>query len=66
MRKFLNRDEGGQALIEYILALSVVIMIVTILANGLRTSMYRVWEFYSRQISAPCPGCPPAPSVRFR
>jgi len=69
MRKFLNdflNREDGQALVEYILALSIVITIVTILATGLRTSMYKVWEFYSRQVSAACPGCPPAPSMRFR
>lgn len=63
--RFLHEEEG-QALIEYVLALAVIITIVTLLATGFRKTLYQLWEFYSKQISAPCPGCPAAANVRFK
>ena len=67
MRKLL-RDEGGQAIVEYVLALSVAISIVSIIATGFRKSLFKLWGFMTREIVAGCPGCKPPDEVanRFR
>lgn len=62
MRK--RNSEAGQALIEYVLLIAITITLVTIMATGLRRSVFTLWSFYSRAISAPCPGCPPPTAVR--
>jgi Flp pilus assembly pilin Flp len=63
--KFL-RDESGQAIVEYVLALSIALTIVTILATTLRRSLFKLWEGFAREISAACPDCPPDPKIRLR
>ena len=63
-RAFL-RDEEGQAVVEYVLMLITAISVVALMGAGLRRSLFTVWEFFAKQISAACPGCPPDPSVRF-
>jgi hypothetical protein len=58
------RDDLGQALIEYVLLIALTISLVTLMATGLRKSVFSLWGFYTRQIAAPCPGCPPPPEVK--
>jgi len=59
-------DEGGQVIIDYVLTLAVIISIVTAMSVGFRKSLFAIWQVFSREISAACPGCPPDPSVRLR
>jgi Flp pilus assembly pilin Flp len=51
-------SEAGQALIEYVLLIAITLSLVTLLANGLRRSVFSLWTFYAKTVSAPCPGCP--------
>lgn len=62
MRK--SGDELGQALIEYVLLIAVTISLVTLMATGLRRSVFKLWSFYTKAIAAPCPGCPPPSEIR--
>jgi Flp pilus assembly pilin Flp len=62
MRK--RNSEAGQALIEYVLLIAITISLVTIMATGLRRSVFTLWSFYTKAIAAPCPGCPPPDGVR--
>jgi Flp pilus assembly pilin Flp len=57
-------NESGQALIEYVLLIALTISLVTIMATGLRRSVFTLWGFYTKSIAAPCPGCPAPPEVR--
>lgn len=59
-----NSNEAGQALIEYVLLIAITITLVTIMATSLRKSVFTLWSFYYRAISAPCPGCPPPSGVK--
>ena len=60
------REDDGQAIVEYVLALSIVMFLVTIMATGLRNSLLKLWVSYSKQIAAPCPGCKADPAIHFR
>jgi Flp pilus assembly pilin Flp len=54
-----NPSEEGQAIVEYILMLVVVMSVVTILAVGFRKSIYSIWNLISRDVAAACPkDCP--------
>lgn len=65
MRTEKAHPTSGQAVIEYIITLALIISVITIMASGFRRSLNKMWEFYAKQISAPCPGCPPDPNIRF-
>jgi Flp pilus assembly pilin Flp len=58
------KDESGQALIEYVLLIALTISLVTIMATGLRKSVFTLWTFYTQAIAAPCPGCPAPSEIR--
>jgi hypothetical protein len=63
MRTFL-RNESGQAIVDYVLTLLLLVSIVTIMATGFRRSLFSLWKTVSREVSAPCPGCAADPSIR--
>jgi Flp pilus assembly pilin Flp len=51
-------DEEGQAVIEYILMLSVVVGMVSMIGFGFRKTLFKLWGSFTRDIAAGCPGCP--------
>ncbi len=57
MRKALS-NERGQAVIEYILMLTVAVSIVGIIGFGFRKSLFKLWGSFTQDIVAACPGCP--------
>jgi Flp pilus assembly pilin Flp len=61
--KGLLRDEGGQAVIEYMLALVIAISICTIIGMTFRRTLFAVWRMMGKEIAAGCPGCPIGPDV---
>lgn len=74
MRKILSRlqrtasspgSEEGQAVVDYILTLAIIVTVVTVLSLGFRTSLFKLWQTFAREISAACPDCPPDPSIRL-
>lgn len=63
----MRRDERGQAVVEYMLMIALVLGVVFLMAHGLKGSILNVWQSFSRDISAACPhDCPPPPNVQFR
>jgi Flp pilus assembly pilin Flp len=65
MRHFLN-DENGQAVVEYVLMLAVVVSVVSIMASSFRRILFQFWTQMSKEISAGCPKCIADPSIRSR
>jgi Flp pilus assembly pilin Flp len=62
--KEVSRNESGQAVVEYILAVLVAMAIVGAITGAFRKSVVKTWSFMTRQVAAACPGCPPPSSVK--
>jgi hypothetical protein len=56
----------GQALIEYILILALVVTVVAVMGRGFRAIQNRVWMEITCLVAAPCPGCQPPREVQLR
>jgi Flp pilus assembly pilin Flp len=54
----LVRDEDGQAVVEYLLVVSITITVTGMLAMGLRKTLFALWSTFAKDIVAACPGCP--------
>lgn len=62
----LGDKKGGQALVEYLLMLSISIALVLVLQSGFRQSVGRLWAYYAQNIAAGCPGqCQPTSSLAW-
>jgi Flp pilus assembly pilin Flp len=61
-----TRENQGQAVVEYVLMLFLVVAAVAIIGTGFRKSLYGLWEGLSGEIAAGCPGCPKDNSIRVR
>lgn len=61
----LFRDEEGQAVVEYLLMVSVTVVAAGILSFGFRKTLFKLWGMFSREITAGCPGCPPDPQIKM-
>lgn len=60
-------EENGQALVEYVLMLAVSLSIVAAIGYGFKNALVKLWGIYHKEISSPCPACPPNnPGYRFR
>ncbi len=59
MRKNLFQDQGGQAVVEYVLVIAMVISIVAIIATSFRKSIRLLWYTLTREIAPGCPDCAP-------
>ena len=64
--RLLMEDEQGQAVIEYVLMVSVMVTAVGSLAYGLRKTLFKLWGKLAQEITAACPSCPPDPAIRLR
>ncbi len=65
MRKDLSKDESGQAIVEYVIILAMVVSVVTMMSSQLRRALFTFWETMAKEISAACPDCPKDPTIRF-
>ncbi|HLE01519.1 MAG: hypothetical protein A2428_09105 [Bdellovibrionales bacterium RIFOXYC1_FULL_54_43] len=61
----LLRDENGQALVEYILMLSLAVMLVSIMAVGFRKLLFKLWEHMTQATVGPSP-IQPHNNVKYR
>lgn len=61
----LLENDRGQAVVEYVLMLAIVVAMIGVMSTGFRRALISLWGKMARDISAPCPGCPPPPEVRF-
>jgi Flp pilus assembly pilin Flp len=57
------RDDDGQAVVEYVLLLTISLAVMISLANGFRRICLTLWQTMTCDITAACPGCPPADAV---
>lgn len=65
--KFIDKlihDESGQAVLEYVLAVSLAVSFVIVITTVFRRSLINLWFSMTRDITAGCPGCVPDPSIR--
>jgi hypothetical protein len=66
MRKpSVKTAESGQAVLEYVLMLSMAVGVVILIGVGFRKSIFKVWQGFTRDIAAACPGCPPNDQAKF-
>ncbi|MGZ3713549.1 MAG: hypothetical protein ACXVBE_17420 [Bdellovibrionota bacterium] len=56
VRAFLM-DESGQAIVEFMLLMLVIVSIVGTLKVGLKTLTVKLWFMFGRKIAAPCATC---------
>ena len=67
MRKLVVKsNDSGQAILEYVLMLSMAVGVVIIIAVGFRRSIFHLWGGFTRDIAAACPGCPANDSAKFK
>jgi hypothetical protein len=67
MRKpFAKTGESGQAVLEYVLMLSMAVGVVVLIAVGFRRSIFHVWKGFTRDVAAACPACPANDEAKFR
>lgn len=59
-------DESGQAFLDYIMTLLVVVTMISLIATGFRRSLFAVWETITQEVAAPCPGCATDENYRLR
>jgi hypothetical protein len=67
MRKLISTREqlqlksknktSGQAVVEYVLMVTVAVSLVSVIGIGFRQNVVKIWIYYIGQISAACPGC---------
>ena len=65
MRMF-NRDERGQAVVEYVLGVALALSIVVVMGTTFRKSLFRLWGTITAEVTAACPKCPADPKVKLR
>ena len=59
-------NEKGQAVLEYILMLALILSLFTALALTFNRWVKYLWQVMTCEISAACPACPPDPDIRNR
>jgi Flp pilus assembly pilin Flp len=61
------RNEEGQAVVEYILMLVLVVSIVGIIAVSFKRSILVMWGSFTQDVAAACPhDCPKNSQYQFR
>ena len=59
--------QGGQAIVEYLIMITVAIALVSVFGSGMRNALGRLWSYYTQSVSAGCPtGCPSETKYRLR
>jgi Flp pilus assembly pilin Flp len=58
------QSQAGQAVIEYVLILAIVMSVMVVLNRGLQTSIRTIWVTLAKEIAAPCPKCEPPRQMR--
>ena len=64
MKKKDSRNESGQAIVEYIVVISIALMITGILAVGFSRIYQFLWKKMVCEVAAGCPTCPAPQEVK--
>jgi Flp pilus assembly pilin Flp len=59
------KSREGQAMVEYMIMLVFVLSVMGTFNGTLKAAILGIWGFYTREIAAGCPGCPPDPRYHF-
>lgn len=59
-----HKNQSGQALVEYVLLLSIIVSMTTIMIAGVRSGRDKMWKQILCEVSAACPGCKATESAR--
>ncbi|NDF15515.1 hypothetical protein EB061_09365 [bacterium] len=59
-----HSDQKGQAILEYVIVLGIILSFAGLIRFGLQKSRDRLWKVMICDISAPCPGCPAPESAK--
>ncbi len=62
----MSKKDSGQATVEYILMLLLALSMIALMGGVFRRSLYRIWQTFSREISAACPTDCPADTSKIR
>lgn len=60
-----KEHQSGQVLVEYVLLIFLVLMMTSLIGVSLRSTIFKLWKGYTKEIIAPCPGCKP-PETNFK
>ncbi len=52
-------------MVEYMIMLVFVLSVMGTFNGTLKAAILGIWGFYTREIAAGCPGCPPDPRYHF-
>jgi hypothetical protein len=59
-----RRDQSGQAVVEYVVLLAVILGVAAVIQFGVQKTRDKLWKFMICKISAPCPSCSATESAR--
>jgi Flp pilus assembly pilin Flp len=51
------RDQSGQAVVEYVVLLTIILGMAATLQYGVQKTRDKLWKFVICKVSAPCPSC---------
>lgn len=51
------QNQHGQAIVEYLLMVSLALTMVGIMSRSFRGTVTALWTTFNKDIAAPCPGC---------
>jgi hypothetical protein len=57
-------NESGQAVIEYVMLLSIILSMAGLLSYGVTKTRDGLWKMIICQVSAPCPACAATQSAK--
>jgi hypothetical protein len=59
-----HSDQKGQAILEYLIVLAIILSFAGLIRFGLQKSRDRLWKRVICDVTAPCPGCPAPESAK--
>ena len=54
-----QRATAGQAIVEFVLMLTLTLLVSSIISKAFKDTILALWSFYTTQIAPACPGCLP-------
>ncbi len=61
---YKNEYSKGQALVEYVLTIVIVVMIFMAMNHFVMKGVGTIWTVMAKKVAAPCPSCTPPPEIQ--